>query len=274
MMIEKGGDRMMPVIFIGHGTPMNAIEDNVFTREWKTITASLPKPEAILSISAHWVTNGTKVSILKDPETIHDFYGFPKALFDVEYRAPGSPEFAAQTIALLGGTGVADESWGIDHGTWSVLHVMYPKADIPVYQVSLDYRASAKDLMQIGRMLAPLRERGVLIMGSGNVVHNLGMVDFRANGGYDWAVAFDDFIYGNIIKGDFQSVLGYKSVGKDAERSVPTTEHFNPLLCVLGATNGPDDLTVYNRSCVYGSLSMTSYVFSGHKAQGWMEERK
>ena len=169
---------MLPAIFIGHGTPMNAIEVNEFTKEWKKIAAFIPRPGAILSISAHWLTKGTKVSTLENPKTIHDFYGFPRALFDVEYKAKGSPQLAERTIELSGDAAVGDKSWGIDHGTWSVLNVMYPEADIPVYQMSIDRQAPPRDHFNLGKRLLPLRSEGVLILGSGNIVHNLGILDF------------------------------------------------------------------------------------------------
>ncbi|MEI6578381.1 MAG: 4,5-DOPA dioxygenase extradiol [Eubacteriales bacterium] len=252
---------MMPVIFVGHGSPMNAIEENEYTQGWREIAASIPKPVAILSISAHWVTSGTKVSVLENPETIHDFYGFPKALFDMEYPAAGSPHFAAKTIDLLGNAD-ADKSWGLDHGTWSVLSVMYPNANIPVFQLSIDAQASPAELFEIGNKLKPLRENGVLIFGSGNVVHNLGLVDFTKQGGFDWANKFDETIKNNILKRDFENILNYRKLGDIARIAVPTTEHFNPLLYVLGASDSADEITVYNNSSTLGSLSMTSYVFS------------
>lgn len=251
---------MMPVIFVGHGSPMNAIEDNEYTQGWRNIAAFIPKPDVILSVSAHWETRGTKVCVLENPETIHDFYGFPKELFDMEYPAKGSPLFAAKTIELLGDA-AADKTWGLDHGTWSVLSAMYPAADIPVFQVSIDGQASPAELFEIGKKLKPLREEGVLIFGSGNVVHNLGMVDFYSKGGYDWAESFDAEIKDAILKRGFENVLQYRNLGS-ARSAVPTAEHFNPLLYVLGAADSADKITVYNNSCTLGSLSMTSYVFS------------
>jgi len=253
---------MMPVVFAGHGSPMNAIEDNTFTRGWRDIAAMLPKPEAILCVSAHWETNGTKVCTAAKPATIHDFYGFPQALFDVRYSAEGSPLFAAQAINLLAGKAAAEPSWGLDHGAWSVLRVMYPQADIPVFQMSIDRQARPEELFELGAQIAPLRERGVLIIGSGNIVHNLGAVDFRQQGGFEWAVAFDTLIHEKIDKRDFDGIIDYTSAGKTARLSVPTAEHFNPLLYILGASHADDSITVFNDACVYGSLSMTSYVFS------------
>lgn len=253
---------MMPVLFIGHGSPMNAIEDNEFTRGWKKIAASLPVPSAILCVSAHWLTKGTRVSPQEVPETIHDFYGFPKALFDIQYPAKGSPELAARTLDLLSPFASGDTSWGIDHGTWSLLHVMYPEADIPVFQLSIDRMASPEELFEIGRKLYPLRTQNVLILGSGNIVHNLRMVDFSVKGGFPWAETFDRFIRERISDRDFDSIMNYRTLGEISQFAVPTTEHFNPLLYVLGATSPEDTLTVYNDACVAGSLSMTSYVFT------------
>lgn len=252
----------MPVIFVGHGSPMNVIENNEYTKGWEMIAASIPKPTAILSISAHWVTKGTKVSTLENPKTIHDFYGFPKEMYDLEYKAQGSPEFALKTIDLLGGTAVSDITWGLDHGTWSVLKVMYPNADIPVYQLSIDGQASPKELFDIGKKLKSLRESNVLIFGSGNIVHNLGILDFSINGGYKWAKDFDDYIEEKIEQRDFESIQNYRQLGDIAAYSVPTTEHFNPIFYILGAVDDSDRLNVYNKSCMAGSLSMTSYVFS------------
>jgi len=251
-----------PVIFVGHGSPMNAIEDNEFTRGWRNMASSIQKPKAILSISAHWVTNGTKVLNVETPETIHDFYGFPKSLFDIEYKAAGSPELVKKTVKLLHDIATEDDGWGLDHGTWSVLHIMYPDADIPVYQLSIDKNATPQELFDIGKKLKPLREENVLIMGSGDVVHNLGMVDFEMDGGYEWANEFDDFIKEKIISRDFDSIIKYNEFGKAARYSVPTTEHFNPLLYVLGATDENDKVEIYNNKCTAGSLSMTSYIFS------------
>jgi len=253
---------MMPVIFIGHGSPMNAIEDNEYTKGWKEITNFIPKPVAILSISAHWVTNGTKVSILENPKTIYDFYGFPQELYNVEYKAKGSSEIAFKTIELLDGIAVADSSWGLDHGTWSVLHVMYPNANIPVYQMSIDMNATPKELFQIGKKLKSLRDNNILIMGSGNIVHNLGIMDYSMNDGFKMAIEFNDYITEKIEQRDFENIFNYKNLGDAARLAVPTTEHFDPLLYVLGATNDSDKVTIFNKSYMAGSLAMTSFVFS------------
>lgn len=253
---------MMPILFVGHGSPLNAIENNEFTKGWQTIAESIPKPSAILALSAHWLTEGTKVSTLESPATIHDFYGFPKALFDITYAAKGSPALAEKTLRLLDGIAAPDESWGIDHGVWSVLHVMYPDADIPVFQVSIDSQATPDVHFKIGQRLKPLRHENVLIMASGNVVHNLRLLDYAADGGFDWADAFDHYISDKIVQRDWDSVIDYKSTDRIAQLSVPTTEHFDPLLYILGASDPNDKLLIYNQKRTLGSLSMTSYVFS------------
>lgn len=252
---------MMPVIFIGHGSPMNAIENNGYTKVWKEIAASLPKPDVILSISAHWTTKGTRVSTLEKPQTIHDFYGFPQELFEVEYKAKGARILALETVDLLEGA-AEDESWGLDHGTWSVLNVMYPDADIPVYQLSIDEQATPQELFKIGEKLKPLREKNVLIMGSGNIVHNLRILDYSRNTGFDWAIEFDDFIENKVKERDFKGICNYEKLGNIAKLSVPTTEHFYPLLYILGLVNNKDQLTVFNKAYMAGGLSMTSYVFA------------
>jgi len=253
---------MMPVIFIGHGSPMNAIEENEYTKGWKEIKKYIQKPAAILSISAHWVTNGTKVSTVENPKTIHDFYGFPKELYDVEYKAKGSTEIALKTIGLLDGFATADNSWGLDHGTWSVLNVMYPNADIPVYQMSIDMNAMPQELFEIGKKLKSLRDSNILIMGSGNIVHNLGIMNYSMKDGFDLAIEFNDYITEKIEQRDFESIFNYKNLGNAASLSVPTTEHFDPLLYVLGATSESDKVTIFNKSYMAGSLAMTSFVFS------------
>ena len=253
---------MMPVIFVGHGSPMNAIEDNEYTKGWEKIANYIPKPTTILSISAHWVTNGTKISTVENPETIHDFYGFPKELNDVQYKAKGDLKTAVKTIELLDGIAVADNSWGLDHGTWSVLKVMYPNADIPVYQMSIDMNATPKELFEIGKKLKSLRNNNILIMGSGNIVHNLGAMDYSMKDGFDLAIEFNDYITERIKQRDFESIFNYRNLGDAAKLSVPTTEHFNPLLYVLGATSDLDKVAIYNNSYMAGSLAMTSFVFS------------
>ncbi len=253
---------MFPVIFIGHGSPMNAIEDNEYTRGWQQIAADIPKPAAILCISAHWVTQGTKVLTQKDPKIIYDFYGFPQELYDVIYKAKGAPQLAKETQELVGTADITENEWGIDHGTWSVLNIMYPKADIPVYQMSIDDKASPQELFEIGNKIKPLRDKNVLILGSGNIIHNLRMIDFDMEGGFNWAYDFDNFIKDKIVKREYASILNYQEMGSISRYSVPTTEHFNPLLYILGSTDVNDEVHIYNNLCMGGSLSMTSYVFT------------
>lgn len=252
---------MYPVIFAGHGSPMNVIENNEYTNGWRKMAAAIPKPEAILSVSAHWYTNGTKVLNVEAPKTIYDFYGFPRALYEIEYNAPGAPRLAEQTAELLKGIAVEDSNWGLDHGTWSVLHIMYPEANIPVYQLSVDLNATPQECFDIGRKIKSLRDENVLIMGSGNVVHNLRMIDFNEEGGYEWAYEFDDFIKENIQKRSFEKIFNYKDFGDAAKYAVPITDHFAPLLYVLGAVDENDKVEVYNSKCMAGSISMTSYIF-------------
>jgi 4,5-DOPA dioxygenase extradiol len=251
----------MPIIFIGHGSPMNAIEDNEFTQNWSKIASMIPKPKAILSISAHWYTQGTRIMDEIHPKMIYDMYGFPEELYEIEYNAQGAPDLALYTKSLISREVKIDNTWGYDHGTWSVLHVMYPNADIPVYQLSVDRNAAAEVHYEIGKQIKMLREQGVLILGSGNVVHNLGRVNFSATEGYDWAKNFDNYIKDKILKKEYEDVVNYRKAGESAGLAVPTPEHFYPLLYVLGGLNENDKVSIYNNSCFAGSLSMTSYLF-------------
>ncbi|MBF0547670.1 MAG: 4,5-DOPA dioxygenase extradiol [Candidatus Riflebacteria bacterium] len=251
----------MPILFVGHGSPMNAIEDNAYTKGWEEISRRIPKPEAILAISAHWYTNGSRVADAAKPKTIYDMYGFPDSLYKVTYNAPGAPELANLTKKSISRNVQIDNTWGIDHGTWSVLHKMYPKADIPVFQLSVDSSASPEIHFQIGQEISSFREKGVLILGSGNVVHNLSRINWGMQGGHPWAIEFDNYIKDKIISRDYQDVINYKSAGKSSEMSFPTPEHFFPLLYILGASNTGDRLTIFNDSCTLGSLSMTCYLF-------------
>lgn len=250
----------MPLLFIGHGSPINAIEDNSFTRGWAEIAARIPKPEAIVCISAHWTTHGSRVCDEAHPKTVYDFYGFPQALYEVKYDSPGAPNIA-QLIKSLAPNVQIDNSWGIDHGAWSVLHVMYPNADIPLIQLSLNLKGDRQYHFELGQRLKSLREKGVLILGSGNVVHNLGRINWDMNGGYGWAREFDDYIRENIARREYQNVIDYRKAGSSAQEAFYTTEHFDPLLYVLGASDENDSLTVFNNECALGSLSMTCYLF-------------
>jgi 4,5-DOPA dioxygenase extradiol len=256
----------MPVLFVGHGNPMNAITDNDFHKKWQQLGKTLPRPQAILSISAHWTTDGTKVATTGHPKTIHDFGGFPKKLFDQEYPAPGSPELAKLTQELVTYSHIqSDDNWGLDHGTWSVLLPMYPAADIPVYQLSLNYDQPASYHYEIGKQLSKLREKGVLIIGSGNLVHNLYKVDWAGgNKVYDWAQEFDTKFTEWIVKGDHASVLNYKKIlGNTADLAHPTNEHLLPLFYVLGLQQKGENVSFFNEQFDMASVSMRSLVIQG-----------
>jgi 4,5-DOPA dioxygenase extradiol len=250
----------MPVLFLGHGSPMNAIEDNEFVRGWKAMGQSLPRPNAILCISAHWETRGTYVTAMQKPKTIHDFGGFPQALFDVEYPAPGSPELAAQTKQIITSTEVGlDQSWGLDHGCWSVVKRLYPAADIPVIQLSLDYQQGPQYHFQLAKELNDLRKKGILIVGSGNMVHNLGILDWdNPNSGFDWAIEANTTMKKFIKEGNYTSLINYQAQGKAFQLSIPTPEHYLPLLYVLGMKEEKDEISFFNDRTVMGSISMTS----------------
>lgn len=259
-------NKKMPVVFIGHGSPMNAIDDNEYTKNWKRIAGEIPKPKAILAISAHWYTQGSRIQEDEKPKTVYDMYGFPKELYEIVYNAVGSKELAEKTKELINRTVITDNSWGYDHGTWSVLVHMYPNRDIPVFQLSVDKNALPEVHYQIGKDIKKLREAGVLILGSGNVVHNLSALDWNRKGGYPLAQEFDEYIKNSIKEKRYEDVVQYKKAGEAATLSVPplAPDHFYPLLYVLGAIDAGDKVTVYNDSCIMGSLSMTSYVFSDY----------
>ncbi len=253
----------MPVLFVGHGSPMNAIEDNVYHKSWQAMGKTLPRPQAILSISAHWITKGTKVTGMSRPKTIHDFGGFPKKLFDQQYPAPGSPEFAKLTKELVTFSHLqTDDSWGLDHGTWSVLLPMYPLADIPVYQLSLDYDQPPSYHYEIGKQLGKLREKGVLIMGSGNLVHNLRDIDWSNSGKvYDWALEFDSKFTNWMDKGDHASILNYQKIlGNTATQAHPSYDHLLPLFYILGLQQKGENISYFNDKIDMGSISMRSMV--------------
>ncbi|MEY3416610.1 MAG: hypothetical protein RL060_721 [Bacteroidota bacterium] len=257
---QKSNDLMMPAMFVGHGSPMNAIERNAFSKTWQVEASKLPHPKAILCISAHWYTRGTFVAISPKPETIHDFGGFPKALFDVQYPAPGAPDLAHFTKELITSAKVQEDSeWGLDHGTWSILAQMYPMADIPVYQLSIDYTKPAAYHYQIGKELLALRQKGVLIIGSGNIVHNLGMLNFsQPDSAYDWALEFDEKIKQYILEGNHQGIINYESLGKAAKLSVPSNDHYLPLLYTLGLQQKNESIAFFNEKSTMGAISMRS----------------
>lgn len=251
----------MPVLFVGHGSPMNAVEDNVFSQTWRKLGENIPRPQAILVISAHWYVPGRFVSDAENPRQIYDMYGFPQPLYDLIYPAKGSPQLAARAAMLCGAT--IQNDWGIDHGTWSVLVHLFPDATIPVVQLSVDRTASPGDHFALGQQLSALRDEGVLILGSGNIVHNLRRVNFSQPGGEAWAERFDQLIREHIEKRDFQALLEPKGISADAELAIPTPDHYWPLLPILGASDPNDQITVFNQTCQFGSLSMTGYYFFG-----------
>lgn len=253
----------MPVLFLGHGSPMNAIEENEFVGGFRKVAQTLPTPNAILCISAHWFTRGTKVTVMEMPKTIHDFGGFPQALFDVQYPAKGSPELASETKQLLQPTFVElDEKWGLDHGAWSVIKHLYPEANIPVVQLSIDYTQPPAYHFELAKKLMALRQKGVLIIGSGNIVHNLGLVDFanfhRDNYGFDWAIEAREIINGFLRDGNYQPLLEYQKLSKAIQLAVPTPDHYLPLIYTLGLHQKGEDLSLFNDKLLAGSLSMTS----------------
>ncbi len=251
----------MPALFLGHGSPMNALEDNPITRIWRQIGRDLPPPTAIVSISAHWMTQGeTKVTAMPLPKTIHDFGGFPQALFDVQYPAAGAPDLAAQLKEELTYTNLGhDHSWGLDHGTWSVLRHVYPEANIPVIQLSIDMRRDGAWHYAFGQALQRWRDRGVLFLGSGNMVHNLRMLDWdRPDGGFDWAEEFDSFGAAKIASGDHQPLLDYRSLGRAAQLSIPTPDHYWPLIYILGMQHKDETAGFPVTALQMGGISMRS----------------
>lgn len=251
---------LMPLLFVGHGNPMNSISDNEFTKEWKNLAAELPKPKGILCISAHWETNGTYVTAMKYPQTIHDFGGFPAELNEVNYPAPGSPELANNIKKIVTRTNIKlDLKWGLDHGCWSVLRHLFPLADVSVMQLSIDYNKTFQEHYELAKELSELRRQGIIIIGSGNIVHNLRLVEWRnENAALDWAVRFNDNIRNIIIKNDIRSLLDIKSIDKDYNLAVPTPEHFIPLIYVLALKEDKENISFFNDKIVMGSLSMTS----------------
>ena len=254
---------IMPVLFVGHGSPMNAIEENEFVSVWREVEKSLPKPRAVLCVSAHWETRGTSVTAMAKPLTIHDFGGFPKELFEVQYPAHGSPELAKEVKGIITKTEVGlDENWGLDHGCWSVLRRMYPAADIPVIHLRLAYSKPAQYHFELAGELLSLRKKGILIIGSGNMVHNLQLVDWNnmdtPGVGYDWAIEANEKMKKFNLSNDFKALIDYRSQGKAFDLAIPTPEHFLPLLYTLALKQENDNLSFFNDKAVGGSLSMTS----------------
>ncbi len=253
----------MPVLFLGHGSPMNAIEENRFVQGFRKMATEIPKPNAILCISAHWFTRGTKVTAMDIPRTIHDFGGFPQALFDVEYSAPGDPALAKETAGLLAPVPVEeDHSWGLDHGAWSVIKHLYPEADIPVIQMSIDYTKPPQYHFDLAKKLNKLREKGILIIGSGNIIHNLRLIDWRnintPGAGWDWAIEAREKTNHWILDGNFKNIIEYQNQGISLQYAIPTPDHYLPLVYTLGLKTSSDELSLFNDELIGGSLSMTS----------------
>lgn len=256
------GSEKMPVLFLGHGSPMNAIEENEFVNGFRTVAGNIPKPEAILCVSAHWETKGTFVTAMQNPPTIHDFGGFPEELFAVQYPAPGSPDLARKTKALIKKTEVGlDDKWGLDHGAWSVIKHLYPQANIPVIQMSIDYSRPPQYHYELAQELKSLREKGVLIIGSGNMVHNLGRVEWRRLNetfGHDWAIEASEKMKRYIINDDHQPLINFRNQGKAFDLAIPTPEHYLPLLYTLALKEKHEKVSLFNDKAVAGSLTMTS----------------
>jgi 4,5-DOPA dioxygenase extradiol len=253
----------MPVLFVGHGSPMNAIEENEFVQGWRNLGKNLPRPKAILVVSAHWETKGTYVTAVPKPQTIHDFGGFPKALYEVQYPAPGSPELAHETKRIITKTTVGlDEKWGLDHGAWSVVRRIYPQADIPIVEMSLDYSQGPQYHYDLARELLELRTKGVLIIGSGNLVHNLRMVAWdkvnEPEYGFDWAIQANDKFKKLIQSGSHKELINYTALGREVQLAVPSPDHYLPLLYALALKEENETLSFFNDKPVMGSLTMTS----------------
>ncbi len=261
----------MPVLFVGHGSPMNAIEDNEFSERWQQMAKEIPVPKAVLIISAHWLTRGTHITAMTQPKTIHDFGGFPRELFEVEYPAPGNPDLAKEAAALITSTEVGlDHDWGLDHGAWSVVRRMYPNANIPMLQLSIDYHQPPQYHYDLAKQLMALRKKGVLILGSGNMVHNLRMIQVPGNDfskmndeyGFDWAVEMNTIFKDKIMNRDHKALIEYEKLNKAAKLAIPTPDHYYPLLYSLALQRKGEETTFFNDKAVAGSLTMTSVKIS------------
>lgn len=254
-------DYTMPVLFIGHGSPMNGIEDNEFSQRWKKMAQEIPVPKAVLVVSAHWFTRGTRITAMDFPQTIHDFGGFPQELFAVQYPSPGDAALAKETAELITSAHVElDHDWGLDHGTWTIIRHMYPQANVPVLQLSIDYTKGPQYHYDLARELTALRKKGVLIVGSGNMVHNLRMVSWSMinGGGYDWTHTINEKFKALIQNRDHQPLINYQTLGKEALLAIPTVEHYLPLLYTLGLQGKDEETSFFNDKMVGGSLTMTS----------------
>lgn len=259
-------DTRMPVLFVGHGSPMNGIEQNEFSSYWQKLGKELPVPKAVLVVSAHWLTRGTHITAMDLPKTIHDFGGFPNELYEVQYPAPGDPLLASETKELITSTDIGlDHDWGLDHGAWTVVKWMYPDAAIPVLQLSIDYSKPAEYHYNLAKELVALRKKGVLIIGSGNMVHNLRMIAWDKfevpNYGYDWAIEMHELFKNKISDRDDKALINYGSLSKSASLAIPTPDHYFPLIYTLGLKDRKDDISFFNDKLVAGSLNMTSVKF-------------
>jgi 4,5-DOPA dioxygenase extradiol len=261
--------KRMPVLFLGHGNPMNGIEENEFVEGFREIARKIPKPKTVLCVSAHWETKGTFVTAMDKPKTIHDFFGFPEELYEVQYPAPGNPALAEEIVGFITKTKVdLDYGWGLDHGCWVVLKRMFPDADVPVVQISLDYSKPAQFHYDLAKELSKLREKGVLIIGSGNMVHNLGLLawdNLTSGFGYDWAIEANDRMKKFIVNNDHQQLIDYRSQGRAFDLAIPTPEHYLPLLYVLAMKRENEDISFFNDKPVAGSLTMTSIKINEKK---------
>ena len=260
----KEDGNIMPVLFIGHGSPMNGIESNIYSRRWEELGTKLPIPKAVICVSAHWLTQGTSITAMPNPRTIHDFGGFPDELFKVEYPAPGDPALAEETKKLITSVNVGlDHDWGLDHGTWTVVRRMYPSAEIPVLQLSIDYDKPAQYHFDLAKELSALRKKGVLIIGSGNMIHNLRMAAWdKLNGpeyGFDWALEINSVFKKNILERNFQALINYDSLGEAAKLAIPTPDHYYPMIYSLGLIEKNEDVSLFNDKVIGGSLNMTSF---------------
>ena len=259
----KEQETLMPVLFIGHGSPMNGIEDNQFSQRWRKMAEEIPTPAAVLVVSAHWLSRGTRITAMDFPKTIHDFGGFPQALFDVQYPAPGDRKVAEETASLITSTQVElDHDWGLDHGTWTIVRHMYPEAEIPVLQLSIDYTKGPKYHFELAKELTALRKKGILIIGSGNMVHNLRMMAWdkinEPEYGYDWVLELNEKFKKYIVEENYDPLINYQLLGREGSLAIPTPEHYMPLLYTLGIRGAKDDVSFFNDKAVAGSLTMTS----------------
>ena len=263
---DQKSTHLMPALFIGHGSPMNGIEDNEFSRKWSVLGKEIPKPSAVLVVSAHWLTRGTFITAMAHPKTIHDFGGFPKELFEVQYPSPGNPNLAKAISDLVVSSNIEfDHEWGLDHGTWTVVRHMYPEANIPVLQLSIDYYESPEFHYRLGKELRELRKEGVLVIGSGNMVHNLRMVAWdklnEPEFGFDWALEMNTLFKTKIGSNDHRDLIDYRNLGHAGKLAIPTPDHYFPLLYLLGIQGEKDEVSFFNDKAVGGSLTMTSVRF-------------